>query len=163
MSKEQKHFKEILEDFSNAMLVTIGTDAVPTARPMRIADVADDSVVWFVTNIDSGKIHEIESNPTVGVTLQGGSKFLSLSGKASVVRDQAKIDELWSDAWKIWFPDGKTDSSIALLKIDPTAGEYWDHSGTKRLQYLYEAGKAYFSGEEVDTESLGGNAKVQMG
>ena len=162
MSEQQKHFQEILQSFNTAMLTTIGSDGKPRSRPMRIAETCESNTLWFVTNIDSDKIDEIEANSNVAIVIQGGSQFLSMTGRASVVNDQAKLSEIWSETWKIWFPNGKDDPSVVLLKVEPEEGEYWDMSGTNRLRFLYEAGKAYFSGEEIDTSTMDSNAKVNL-
>jgi general stress protein 26 len=162
MNEKQKHFQEILESFSTAMFTTLGGDGIPRARPMQIAEVSSDQQVWFFTRLSSEKIDEIQADPTVCVTMQGGGKFLSLSGTASVVRDQDHIDRLWSEPYKVWFPEGKNSPNVTLLSVEPTSGEYWDTSGLTGLRYFYEAGKAYFQGSEIDTEGLDVNAKVKL-
>ena len=162
MSDKQKHFQDILQSFDTAMLTTIGTDNKPRSRPMRIAKICDDDVLWFVTSVESGKVDEIEANNNAAIVMQGGGKYLSMTGTAHVVNSKERIDEVWKDAWKIWFPEGKNDPSVVLLKIEPEEGEYWDLSGTNRLRFMYEAGKAYFSGEEIDTSNMDSNAKVSL-
>jgi general stress protein 26 len=162
MNQKQEHFQDILQSFNTAMLTTIGDDGKPRSRPMRIAETCEDNVLWFVTSAESGKIEEVAINDKVAITMQGGGKFLSLTGVGKVVTDQSKMDEIWSDTWKIWFPEGKNDPSIVLLKIEPQEGEYWDMSGTNRIRFMYEAGKAYFSGEEIDTSMMDSNAKVNL-
>ena len=162
MNQQQKRFSEILNDFSTAMLTTVGDDGIPRARPMQVSDVDDQNQLWFFTDIESGKADEIRSNETVAITLQGGGKFLSMSGKAEIVKDQTKIDELWGEVNKVWFPEGKEAPNVILLKIVPDEGEYWDTSGVTGLRYLFRAGKAYFEGRSVNTEGLDVNAKVNL-
>ena len=94
--------------------------------------------------------------------MQGGGKFLSMSGAASIVNDQNKIDDLWKEANRVWFPDGKDSPELTLLVVDPTDGEYWDTSGLKGARYLFEAGKAYFYGTEIEADHLDVNAKVSL-
>lgn len=162
MNENQKHFNEILDDFSVAMLTTLGSDDLPRARPMQIAGVDKEHELCFFTDGRSGKIDEIQSDSTVGITMQGGGKFLSLTGKANIIRDQEKIDEHWTDMYKVWFPEGKNSPSLVLLKIIPDEGEYWDTSGISGLRYMFRAGQAYFTGEGIDTEGLDVNAKVNF-
>ena len=159
-AKEQR-FQDVLEAFSTGMFVTQGSQG-PVARPMRIAQVTDDCEVWMVTDSESDKIDEIEANPIVAVTLQGTSQFLSLTGRATVINEQAKVEELWSEPWKLWFSQGKSDPTIRLIQIDPTVGEYWDMSGSRKLQYFFEAGKAYFSGSEIEAADLDVTGKVNL-
>ncbi|WP_437593747.1 pyridoxamine 5'-phosphate oxidase family protein [Sorangium sp. So ce1000] len=138
---------EILKKFQTAMLVTHASQGALRARPMALMRV-DDSTgdVWFMTSIDSGKVDEIESHPEVNVTLQEGRRFLSLSGRASIVRNRAKIEALWSEEAKIFFPKGKDDPYLALIHVSPREGEYWDNEGAAGLKFLVEAVKAYVTG-----------------
>ena len=144
---------DLLTDFDNAMLVTHSTDGGLDARPMAIAEVAGDGDLWFATDRDSGKVAEVRADDDVVVTMQGGSKFVSLRGKCRVVDDREKIHHLWREPWRVWFPGGKEDPSITLLHVDATDGEYWDNSGVEGVKYLVKAGWAYVRGERAETDS----------
>lgn len=143
---------DLLQDFDSAMLVTRCNDGQLRSRPMMLADVDDDGGLWFMTGGNSGKIDEIASDHHVNVALQTKSKFVSLSGQARIVHDRDKVAELWSEAWKVWFPGGKDDPNLVLLHVDGEMGEYWDNSGSSGIKYLIEAGKAYLSGTRPDVE-----------
>lgn len=161
MANAEKHFHEILKKFDTAMLVSRAQDGSLHARPMAIANIESDSDVWFATSAGSGKVDEILADPEVVVTLQSSSQYLSLSGSARLSHDRAKIDEFWNEAWKVWFPKGKSDPSLALLKVSAERGEYWDNSGMSGLKYAFEAGKAYLQGERPKTDK-DVNQKVQL-
>lgn len=137
---------DLLHDFSVAMLVTQTPAGQLRARPMAIGDVLSDGTVWLVTQRQSAKLDEISVDHHVNLTMQSSTKFVSLSGTATIVDNRQKVAELWSEYWKIWFPGGKDDPELILLRVDGEAGEYWDNSGTSGLRYLIEAGKAYLSG-----------------
>ncbi len=160
----QEHFHELLKEFDTAMLVTRAADGELRARPMAIADTEPDGDVWFVSGIDTAKVDEIQREPRVNVSLQAKDKFLSVSGVAEIVRDRAKIDEMWQEDWKIWYPGGKDDPNIALLRVRATEGEYWDLTGENQFKFLFEAAKAYVTGkaydERVDEEM---SQKVDLG
>ena len=140
--------QELLKDFDSAMLVTRTVAGELRSRPMAVADVELGGVLWFVTERHSGKIEEIARDSHVNVAMQGKMKFVSISGTAAAVDDPRKVAELWNETWKVWFPGGKTDPTLILLKVQGDAGEYWDNSGTSGIKYLIEAGKAYLSGEK---------------
>jgi len=160
-TQAKKQFHEILTDFDNAMLVTRAPDRLLHARPMAIAEVEPDGDVWFVTSSASGKVDEILDDPIVAVTLQSGSRFLSLSGTASLSDDRSRIAELWKEPWKVWFPEGKDDPDLVLLKVTASEGEYWDNSGLNGLKYAFEAGKADLQGERPDLDDQV-NQKVSL-
>lgn len=142
----------LMKDFDNAMLVTRTDDGKLDARPMAVADLTDSGTLWFVTDRNSGKIADLMLDREVAVTMQNSGKFVSVSGEAQVIDDRAKIESLWSEAWKVWFPEGKNDPSITLLKIAPERGEYWDNSGFSGIKYLIKAGKAYVQGESPEKD-----------
>jgi len=145
--KRSEHLYDLLKDFDTAMLITRSSDGEMHGRPMAVAELRADADAYFVTSIDSPKMAEINANPGVTLTFQSSNQFASLSGRASIVRNQALIDRLWKKAWKVWFPKGETDPTIALLKFDAQHGEYWDNAGAQGLKYAFEAVKAYATGE----------------
>src|SRR5436190_21044614 len=117
----EKHSRlmKLLSHFETAMLVTrVGEEM--RARPLSIAESREDGAVYFSTAIDSPKVAELEADPHVNVVMQDGRRFVSLSGTARVVRDRALIERLWKPSWKVWFPTGKDDPSLCLLRGDPT-------------------------------------------
>jgi general stress protein 26 len=70
-------------------------------------------------------------------------------GRVNVIRDAALIERLWKDAWKVWFPRGKSDSGIALLRFDAERGEFWNNAGMRGAQYAFQAAKAYVTGDPL--------------
>jgi general stress protein 26 len=149
--------RDLLDEFGVGMLVTRAADGSLRARPMALAEAEPDGTLWFATDRHSGKMDELERDGNVVVTLQSKAKFVSLSGTARGVDDRAKLSSLWKAEWKVWFPGGKDDPNITLLRVDGTAGEYWDNSGVSGLKYLIEAGKALLNGERP---SVGEDPKV---
>jgi general stress protein 26 len=149
--------RELLADFDSAMLVTRTATGELRSRPMAVADVEASGLVWFVTERHSGKLEEIARDSHVNVAMQSRMKFVSISGTAVAVDDPRKVAEVWNEAWKVWFPGGKDDPSLVLLKIHADQGEYWDNSGMGGIKYLIETGKAYLSGTKPD---VAGDVKV---
>jgi general stress protein 26 len=157
----QEKLIDLIHDFDNAMLVTKSDGGALVGRPMAIAEATEEGVLWFVTDRNSGKMDDLISDNDVAVTMQSSRKFVTLSGECQVVDDQAKIDALWKEVWKVWFPGGMSDASIVLLKVVATEGEYWDNSGVAGLKYLIKAGKAYLQGERAQTDASV-NASVSL-
>jgi general stress protein 26 len=154
---EEEKFRELLRDFDAAMLVTRTTAGQLRARPMAVADVQPGGELWFVTERHSGKMEEITRDAHVNVVMQAKHKFVSISGTAKPVDDRRKVAELWNEAWKVWFPGGKDDPGLILLRVHGDSGEYWDNTGTGGIKYLIEAGRAYLSGTKPD---VAGDPKV---
>ncbi len=137
---------QLLRDFRTGMLTTITNRGQLRSRPMAVADVEADGSIWLMTQRDAPKIAEIEGQRQVNLSLQSSTKFVSLSGIAQSVIDRRKVDELWVESWKTWFPEGKDDPTLMLIHVQGETGEYWDNSGLNGIRYLIEAGRAYLSG-----------------
>jgi general stress protein 26 len=161
--EQARHFIGLLKKFQNAMLVTHTGEHGFHARPMAMADVEDDGRMWFITSVDTAKVHEIEVDSQVHLIAQdGNSAFLSLTGRASLIGDREKIAQLWREPFRVWFPQGKDDPNIELIAVRPERGEFWDSTGAKRFKYLWEATKAYMSGTTPDPDEGGMHGKVRL-
>ncbi|MFT3837922.1 MAG: pyridoxamine 5'-phosphate oxidase family protein [Myxococcaceae bacterium] len=161
-SGDEKHahrLHELMSEFETAMLVTCEAGEM-FARPMTVAEVDPNNDVWFSTSINSPKSGIIRTYPQVLVTMQNDSRFVSIGGTCEISRDRQQIDRLWSNSWKIWFPQGKRDPSLALLRVHIENGEYWDLHGTHGLKFLWEAAKARFTGKKVETDPAGDHGKL---
>lgn len=143
----KEHLKELLASFDTAMLITRDGEQ-EHARPMALAGVDGANVLWFVTSQWSPKVGEIQQDRRVSATFQSSKRFVALSGTAQLVKDRAKIEALWKAEWKVWFPDGKDDPKISLIRVNVTDAEFWDNAGTNGIKYAFEAAKAVLKGEE---------------
>jgi general stress protein 26 len=157
----REHLYDLLKGFDTAMLVTYPTGGPAHARPRAVAELRPDVDTYFVTSIDSPKIEEIEENPSVTLTFQSATQFASLSGRVQVVRDRALIERFWKAAWKAWFPQGRDDPTITLLKFDAERGEYWDDSGLHGLKYLFDVATAMAAGASPTVDRRQ-NSKVSL-
>jgi general stress protein 26 len=139
------HLKELLQSFDTAMLITRHGGELH-ARPMAVAGVEGANTLWFVTGDLSPKSEEIRHDERVSVTFQGTLKFVALSGHAALVSDRKKIEELWQTSWKAWFPNGKDDPKLALIRVTVTDAEFWDSAGSKGIRYAFEVAKSVVTG-----------------
>lgn len=140
----EKHLKKLLESFDTAMLITRHDD-FDHARPMTVAGVDGASTIWFATTEDAPKSAEIRRDARAAATFQSRKRWVAVSGIAELVKDREKVHQLWKPSWKVWFPKGKDDPSIVLIRLTVTDAEFWDNGGAKGIRYVLEALKALFS------------------
>ena len=153
----------MVKNFDNAMLVTTGPGKHPESRPMHIAKVEEGGDVWFFTSKNGRVVQEIAEEPMVLLVFQDErSAYVSLRGRAREVQDRERVKQLWSEAYKVWFPGGLSDPELALMAVDPVAAEYWDNRGTNKLEYIFEAVKAYVKGEKPEPADADQHARVSM-
>ena len=88
----------------------------------------DAGNLWFLSADDSHKNAEIALDSSVKLYFHGSphSDFLQLNGHATILRDKAKIKELWEPIIKTWFTEGIDDPRITVIKVAPSEGYYWD-------------------------------------
>lgn len=162
MTDVRQEFGDVLKHFETAMLVTKASGAAFRARPMAIAGREPNGDLWFVTSSDSPKVEELEKEAQVCATLQSSTRFLSVSGRAVIVKDRQRIGQLWKPSWKVWFPKGKDDPSLVLVRLVASEAEYWDEHGGKGLSYLLEGARALLRGEKPSTGDAKQHAKLSL-
>lgn len=123
-----KRLRKLIKGARVAMLTTVGPDGTLRSRPMATLKAPFEGDVWFFTRATAPKADEIRDNDRVNVSFSDGddNRYLSISGTASLVRDTARLEQLWSGRLKNWFPDGKKDPDLALLRVRVDRAEYWD-------------------------------------
>ncbi len=147
-SAQIEKVRDLLKGFSTAMLITHDDGRPLHARPMAIADITESCDLWFITNDESAKVQEIDRDTRVHVVCQKDhSAYLSIAGKASLVHDRGRIEAVWKEPFRVWFPEGQADPHLVLIHVTPDRAEYWDNQGLNKASYLWEAAIAYVSGE----------------
>ena len=119
--------RELIKDIDIAMLTTVETDGTLRSRPMGTQRAEFDGDLWFLTRVDTAKVDEIQRERQVNVSYAKPDKnrYVSVSGTAVLIDDKAKIDEFWDPIYKAFFPEGKDDPRLRLLKVRVTKAEYW--------------------------------------
>lgn len=75
--------------------------------------------------------------------------FASISGTLVEESDQAVRDKLWSNAVESWFPKGKQDPDVVMLRFDVEDSEVWTaHVGVQGAFNL-------LTGRPIDQERAG--------
>jgi len=155
MTREQMVAKvaELIKDINVAMMTTEAEDGLLHSRPMATQKTEFDGTLWFFTGLSTGKISEIDWNPEVNLSYSdgGANKYVSVSGTAEIVDDRAKKEELWSDIYKAWFPQGLDHPDLCLMKVEVTFAEYWDVPSGKMVQ-AFGFLKALATGERLKME-----------
>lgn len=127
--------KSLIEDIDFGMLTTMDGGKL-RSRPMSTQEFEFDGDLWFFTSDKTHKVDEIEADNRVNVAYSkpDDNVYVSVSGTATIVKDRAKIEELWNPVLKAWFPEGLDDPSLCLLKVSVEEAEYWDSPNSKLVQ-----------------------------
>jgi general stress protein 26 len=155
-----KKLAGMMKGIKFAMLTTVEDDGSLHSRPMTTQEADFDGDLWFFTQVHTPKVWEADHHRQVSVTFSDTTKstFIAASGSASVVRDQAKMKELWKPAYKVFFPNGLEDPELSLLKVKVERAEYWDSSPTA-VGRVIDFAKAYLT---KDPSKLGDHGKMEL-
>ena len=159
-AREFARLKGLIEDIKIGMLTT-EDQGVLRSRPLQTLRVDDEGALRFFTSITSAKVEEAQADGwrvNVSYAHPGKQDYVSVSGRAALVRDRQKMKEMWTKWVEVFFPRGLDDPDLALLRIDIDQAEYWDSPGTA-VGRLYAVGKALATG---DKEAVGDNAKLNF-
>jgi general stress protein 26 len=125
---------DLIKSTRIAMLTTVAPDGRLISKPMANQDVEFDGDVWFIAERDSVKVRNIQTNPQVNVAYSSSDSWVSVSGTAAVVDDQAKLAELWDTFTDAWMEGGPENPNNILIRVRADSAEYWDTPGSKVTQ-----------------------------
>lgn len=151
MQDNIKRLGKMIQGIRVAMLTTLDPDGVLRSRPMATQEVEFDGRLWFFTGKQSGKVTAIQNEQHVNVAYASpdDNRYVSIAGRASVLRDEKKIRELWTPAMRAWFPKGVDDPDISLIAVDVESAEYWE-SPSSTIVHLVGFTKAMLTGRRYD-------------
>lgn len=141
--------RELIEDIDFAMLTTLCPDGSLHSRPMATMKSEFDGTLWFFTKASSLKADEVRGDRHVSVAYAApdDNTWVSLAGTATLSREKAKMNELWTPELEAYFPEGLDDPDIALLEVTVEKGEYWEGPGM--LGYAIEVLTSIVTGERA--------------
>ena len=139
---------DLIKDAKIAMLTTRHQNGSMHSRPMGTIDAKFDGHLWFFTYEDNELVEDVKTVPDVNVSYsdEGKQNYVSVTGQVEVLKDPAKVKELWSEPMRTWFPKGADDPRIAILQINVHRAQYWDAPSSTML-YAYGYVKALATGE----------------
>jgi general stress protein 26 len=136
----------LIENIKVAMLTSEDAGQL-RSRPMVAAQKGFAGELVFFTRASAPKVGEVQSHASVNVSYADADRqnYVSLSGKAAILHDPELVRAHWSEAMRTWFPKGKDDPEIAILKVSVEEAEYWD-APSAAMVYLYGYAKALTTG-----------------
>ena len=158
----RERIAELVRDFRVAILTTIDDEGRPWSRPMALQRRDFDGDLWFFTTVDTPKVDHIAARPDVSVALADVDEqtYVTLAGRAEVVNDRAKMNELWDLAVQVYFPGGPDDPDLRLVRVAVERAEYWD-SPSNPLVFAYGAVRSLVTG--TPPTDLGDHGTAEIG
>jgi general stress protein 26 len=132
--KRLAELAEKMKEIDFAILSTRTEGGAIAARPMsNNREVEYDGDAFFFACGDTRTVADIERDPRVGLAYQGKSGllgarpfFLTVEGRAELIRDEAAFAEHWTRDLDRWFERGTGTPGLVLLKVAAERIHYWD-------------------------------------
>lgn len=159
-NRDVEKLQKMIKGIDFCMLTTTCEDGSLVSRPMSVnGDVEADGDLWMFTYGHSHKVEEAKAHSQVNVSFADikNHNYVSVSGTAELVRDKAKIKELWKPEFKAWFSEGVDTPDIALLKVSAHKAEFWDAPNSLMSNIITLARIA--TGQPID---MGENKRVEL-
>ena len=124
---EHKFWKALRSDMS-VMLGLAGVDEGHT-RPMtaQLDGDEDRGPIYFFGSKETELVSELKTDGRAIATFasKGNDVFATIHGTLSIDNDRAVIDRLWNSFVAAWYPGGKDDPNLTLLRLDADRAQVW--------------------------------------
>lgn len=128
-SEQLDTVRDIMKSVRTCMLTTISPEGAMHSAPMTTQEAEFDGEVWFIAGAGSDTVRNLRVHPDVNLSYSSDTAWLSVSGRASVAERPDKKDELWNTFVQAWFPEGKDDPNVCVIKVEGDSAQYWESPG----------------------------------
>ncbi len=123
---------------STVILVTTGEDGRPDARAMMPVVCEELKTVWMVTGKNCDKYQELSRNAQCMIYATDPDDTenyleLRLWGAMELLDDAESRARTWRDDYLQYFPGGKDDPNVCVLKFTATSGALQTAKGKEKF------------------------------
>jgi general stress protein 26 len=120
-------------------------------QPMAPQTAREENAVWFYGKNSSDIAKAAgRGGGVVHMCIFGDDDWYAcIDGRLETVRSPEHVERFWSSITEAWYPGGKTDPELIMLKFTPSTGEIWASTSSK-FKFGWEIAKANLTDEEPD-------------
>jgi general stress protein 26 len=161
MPSPQELTRKFWKALASDRTMMLGLDGVEDGhtRPMAAQFENDQSPLWFFASKDQAVTQKIGPRQRAIATFaaKGHDLFATVQGTLSVNTDRSVVDRLWNREIAAWYPQGKEDPNLVLLRLDAQQAEIWLHESS-----LF-AGAKLLLGADPKKDHAENTAQVRLG
>lgn len=148
-----------LDDERIGMLGLTG-EAGSHFHPMTAFCDKDLGAVWFFTRRDTELVQRLVQGGKAMFNLVSKDRELwaCIGGTITEQHDADRIDKYWGPMVAAWFPEGKDDPELTLLRLDVDDAEVWV-SNKGPIRFAFEIARANLTDQEPD---VGQHARLNL-
>jgi general stress protein 26 len=162
---EQRLWKEI-DKARYGMLGVVGVAPARHFQPMTAFAEAHNGQIWFFTRTDTDLACGVRDEPghAMFIIQAKDQGFQACVGGRLIQHfDAERMEFLWNPIVAAWYPEGKTDPHLTLLRLDVSDAQVW-LSETNPVTFAFQIAKANVThqtpdlGESAALDLFGGKA-----
>ena len=154
--------KRLWKELDDARFGMLGlTNGRQHFQPMTAFAEPEGGQIWFFTKEDTDLARSANGGAEAMLIVQSRDQEFQacIGGVLSTARDTVRIDKYWNSVLAAWFPGGKDDPSLTLLRLDARDAELWISKGGP-VRFAWEVAKANLTDSPPD---VGDKAHIQLG
>lgn len=153
---------KLIDGIEVAMFTTRRADGQLVSRPMQAQKRNEHADLWFVTDIESHKLDELQHDDHVNLAFYKDRtrEWVSVAGTARISQDRELIREVYQPDWRAWFGDeggerdgGPGDPRLALVLVQAQSVIYSITTKPQPL-VLFEVAKGIITGTRPDISDV---------
>ena len=134
-------------------------------QPMTGFGEPEVGAIWFFTRTDTDFARDVAAGGQGGGVMgmfcyqaKDGKVQACIHGRLAIDQDRTRIDKYWNPVVAAWYPEGKDDPHLTLVRFDAEHGRVWV-SNKGALGVGYQVLKANLT---KTTPDAGGGADVEL-
>ena len=153
---------KLIDGIEVAMFTTRRADGQLVSRPMQAQKRNEHADLWFVTDVESHKLDELQHDDHVNLAFYKDRtrEWVSVAGVARISQDRDLIREVYQPDWRAWFGDeggerdgGPDDPRLALVLVQAQSVIYSIANKPQPL-VLFEVAKGMITGSPPDVADV---------
>lgn len=118
-------------------------------QPMAANGSREEGLIWFYTGADTDLAEAARNGGKAQMCVMDHSQsyYAAVIGSLSTHRSEQHIDRYWNAITSAWYPDGKQDPNLTMLKFAPESAAIWIGSNNP-VRFGWEIARSAISGDE---------------
>lgn len=148
---KENPLKQFWDELDKHQTVMLGSPGEHRMQPMIANGAREENSVWFYTSRNTEFTRAaLEGGETLMAVMDRGSSYYAcVVGHLEVEHSEPHIKRFWNAVASAWFPEGRSDNDLTMLKFTPKSAEIWAGPGSS-IKFGWEIARAKISGDEPD-------------
>jgi len=156
---KERLWKEIAK-VRYGMLGLVGEKSGGHFQPMTAFCEPETGQIWFFTRTETDLARAARGPADAMFVVQAKDQHFQacIGGRLEQQYDRARMDKYWNPIVAAWYPDGKDDPQLTMLRLQANDAQVW-LSETSPVRFFWEIAKANVTHDEPN---VGQSANVTL-